>query len=365
MDDRLEKGEYMKIEDIGNTPFKCKLLLGDAKDVLQDIPENTFHMAVTSPPYWSQRDYHVAGQLGQEETPEEYVENLVSICREVKRVLREDGTFWLNIGDGYCKKNIKSSNLKHKDLIGIPWAVAFALRKDGWYLRSDIIWDKKNPQPESTRSRPSKSHEHLFLLSKSEKYFYDAEAIAVPQKEVSVRRAYSKNNVEKRKDYKNDNYAISGKSQDKTYEKMRKELEELGDGEVITRNKRDVWRIATASNKIKHFASFPMKLIFPCILAGSSSKGCCPKCQSPWFRESKKNWKPSCDCGESGLKECLVLDPFNGSGTTGEVCRGLSRKYVGIDLSEEYLSYARDSLIGSRSELEAEETNSIKELIDF
>jgi DNA modification methylase len=352
----------MKIEDVGNSSFKCKLLLGNAKNVLQDIPENTFHMAVTSPPYWDQRDYNVDGQLGQENSPEEYVENLVAICREVRRVIREDGTFWLNIGDGYCKKTIKSSNLKQKDLVGIPWMVAFALRQDGWYLRSDIIWKKTNPMPESVRTRPSKSYEHLFLFSKSENYFYDAEAIAEPQKEISVKRAYSKNRVEKRKDYQNDNYAISGKSQDKTYRKMRKILDEMGEDEVITCNKKDVWEIATADNKVKHFAIYPRELVKPCILAGSSSKGCCPKCQSPWIMEKGKNWEPSCNCGETEVKECIVLDPFNGSGTTGMICREYGRKYVGIDISEEYLSYARDALIGERRAEMAEEVDSIQQL---
>ena len=352
----------MKIEDFSNSSFKCKLLLGNAKDVLHDIPENTFHMAVTSPPYWDQRDYNVDGQLGQENTPEEYVENLVAICREVKRTLREDGTFWLNIGDGYCKKNIKSSNLKQKDMVGIPWMTAFALRNDGWYLRSDIIWQKTNPMPESQRTRPSKSYEHLFLFSKSENYFYDAEAIAEPQKEISVKRAYSKNRVETRKDYQKDNYSISGKSQDKTYKKMRKLLDEMGTDEVITCNKKDVWGIATADNKIKHFAMYPEDLVKPCIMAGSSSKGCCSKCQTPWVREGRKNWKPSCECGEKEVKECIVLDPFNGSGTTGRVCREYSRKYVGIDISEEYLAYARDSIIGERTGSQAEEVGTIEEL---
>jgi DNA modification methylase len=327
--------------------FKYKFLAGDSKDALKQIANNTFHMAVTSPPYWAQRDYKVAGQLGQEETVEEYVENLVSICREVRRVLREDGTFWLNIGDGYCKKRMKQYKLKQGDLLGVPWKVAFALRDDGWYLRSDIIWHKSNPQPESQRTRPSKSHEHLFLFAKSEKYFYDAEAIAVPQKEISVRRAFSKNNVKERKDHQDDNYAISGKSQDKTYEKMRKMIEDLGPDEVPTCNKRDVWELATANNKIKHFAMYPEELVEPCILAGTSLKGCCPKCKTQWIRtkKDKKKWRPDCTCGESDTQACLVLDPFNGSGTTGRVCLKHDRKYVGVDISDEYLKYARDTFI--------------------
>lgn len=355
----------MKIEDIREGSFKCKLLAGNAIDVLKDIPENTFHMVVTSPPYWMQRDYQVKGQLGQEETPEEYIENLVAICREVKRTLREDGTFWLNIGDGYCKKAIKSSHLKQKDLVGIPWAVAFALRRDGWYLRCDIIWEKTNPMPESTRSRPSKSHEHLFLFAKSDKYFYDVEAIAVPQKPISIARAYSKNSVDKRKDAKSNEYAISGKAQDKTYEKMRKSLSELGPGEFLTCNKKDVWELATANNKIEHFAIYPEELIKPCILAGSSAKGCCSKCQAPWVRGDRKSWNPTCDCGEKEVKECMVLDPFNGSGTTGRVCRGFGRKYVGIDISDEYLDMARESLVDNENDRYSEEVDTIAEFIDL
>jgi len=363
MDDVLEKDIYMKIDDFKSGSFKYKLLSGGAIDVLKDIPVNTFHMAVTSPPYWDQRNYRVKGQLGQEETPEEYVEALVGICREVKRTLREDGTFWLNIGDGYCKKTIKNSNIKQKDLVGIPWMVAFALRKDGWYLRSDIIWKKTNPMPESQRTRPSKSHEHLFLFSKSEKYFHDAQSIAEEQKEISIKRAYSKNRVSERKDAKSNEYAISGTAQDKTYEKMRKMLDTLGDGEKPLCNKKDVWEIATADNKIKHFAMYPQELVKPCILAGSSSKGCCPKCQTPWSREWMGEWKPACDCGETEVKDCLVLDPFNGSGTTGRVCRNFNRKYVGIDISDEYLSYARESLTGERSEHEAEEVDNLDDLV--
>ena len=520
----------MKMNDIKSGSFKCKLLVGDAKDVLKDIPDNTFHMAVTSPPYWDQRNYRVEGQLGQEDTPEEYIENLVDICREVRRTLRSEGTFWINIGDGYCKKPLKDSNLKQKDLVGIPWACAKALRdpyytgnirkevdrvwlasmidgegsingfthvrkdtgktrrgisinvtnsnidlldncfriwptskrdhnkhgkghlgkldtyrwyahkiknkllllaeiypyliakkkqallawnflqiskdargrehdkendnkckwivenlsklnhqKDviipnwikeppsleepGWYLRSDIIWKKTNPMPESQRNRPSKSHEHLFLFAKSEKYFHDAEAIAEEQKPISVKRAFSKNSLDKRKDAKSDEYAISGKSQDKTYQKMQKMLNTMGDGFVPLCNKKDVWSLATADNKIKHFAQYPDELPRLCILAGSSSKGCCPKCQAPWSREWMKEWEPSCDCGESKVKECIVLDPFNGSGTTGRVCRAYNRKYVGIDISEEYLSYAREDLIGDKSECESEIIDTMEEFL--
>ncbi len=327
----------------GSRGFKYKLLLGDTKNALKNCPNNIFHSSVTSPPYWGQRDYRTVGQLGQENTPEEYVDNLVDICKEVKRVLRSDGTFWLNIGDGYCKKTMKSSSLKQQDLIGVPWMVAFALRKDGWYLRSDVIWQKTNPMPESVNNRPSKSYEHLFLFAKSKKYFYDAEAIKVPQEEISIRRAFSKNKVEKRKDFGDNNYAISGKSQNKTYEKMRRDI---ALGEIPYRNKRDVWTMATADSKLKHFAIYPEGLVEPCILAGTSSKGCCPKCKAPWIRKKDvTKWKASCNCREKGIQECLVLDPFNGSGTTGMVCIDLHRKYIGVDISSVYLKDTRQYFV--------------------
>jgi len=347
---------------INSDIFKCKLLLGNAEKVLEQFSSNTFHTVVTSPPYWQLRDYKVAAQLGQEETPQEYVEKIVSLGREIKRVLRDDGTFWLNLGDTYCKKNIKKSNLKQQDLVGIPWRVALALQEDGWYLRSDIIWEKENPQPESQKRRPAKSHEHLFLFSKTLKYYYDADAIAVPQKEISIKRAFSKNRVEKRKDYGDDNYAISGESQNKTYEKMRKKILS---GAKIMRSIRDVWRIATANNKLKHFAIMPEKLVERCILAGSSSKGCCPKCKVPWNRiDDSDEWEAGCECGEKEVQECLVLDPFNGSGTTGRVCKSFHRKYVGIDINEKYLNIARESLVGDSSDYFAEEVSSIEEIVE-
>lgn len=322
--------------------FQCKLLLGDTKEVLKDCPDNIFHCAVTSPPYWDQRDYGVQGQLGQESTPEEYVEALVALCGEVKRVLRDDGTFWLNIGDGYCKKAIPGSGLKQKDLIGIPWLLAFAMRKDGWYLRNDIIWEKTNPMPNSSKDRLAKSYEHLFLFSKTSKYFFDWWAIAEPQEEISIRRAMSKNKVEKRKDFGDNNYAISGAHQDKAYEKMRTRI---AAGEKMLRSKRDVWKLSTADNKFKHFAIYPEHLVEPCILAGTSSYGCCSRCKAPWVRVDRTDeWKASCKC-KQGVQECLVLDPFNGSGTTGRVCMVRQRRYVGIDISSEYIDRSRQEFV--------------------
>lgn len=318
--------------------FKYLLLEGDAKTVLATLPSQSIHCGVTSPPYWAQRDYGVAGQLGREDTPEEYVDNLVAIMEEVKRVLRGDGTFWLNIGDGFCKKSIKGSFLKAQDLIGIPWMVALALRKKGWYLRSDVIWRKLNPQPESVKNRPSKSYEHLFLLSKTKRYFYDYTIIQEKQKEISIRRASSRNHVKERKDYGNPNYAISGDAQDKTYDKMR---EKLRAGEEVLCNKKDVWETSTGASKAKHFAAYPAELILPCIMASSSTGGVCPRCAKPWKRVSNVDptidFSPDCNCGEKKSMPAIVLDPFNGSGTTAAVCHQLGRRYVGAEINPDYV----------------------------
>ena len=286
--------------------------------------------------------HRIDSQLGLESTPEEYVVNMVEVFRLVRELLTDDGTLWLNLGDSYygswgnsgqrpeldgksdgqrdknCEylprggwdnrrerpaSSYRHPTLKPKDLVGIPWRVAFALQADGWYLRQDIIWSKPNPMPESVTDRCTKSHEYLFLLSKEERYYYDADAIAEPQADISVRRAFSTNNVDQRKDAAQDVYAISGTSQDKTYAKMR---ESIAAGEPQTRNKRSVWTITTKPFRGAHFATFPPDLIEPCILAGSRT-------------------------GD------IVFDPFIGSGTTAEVCIELGRKCIGIDLNDEYL----------------------------
>lgn len=323
--------------------FKYCLLEGDALMHLSSLPDCSVHCGITSPPYWAQRNYGVENQIGQEKTPQEYIDKLIEIMKQIKRVLRNDGSFWLNIGDGYCNKKIKNIDIKQGDLLGIPWMLALALRKDGWFLRSSIIWKKTNPMPESTTTRPSKSYEYLFLLTKSMKYFYDAENIKEDQKEVSIRRAYSINHVDKRKDYKNPNYAISAQSQDKTYDKMRKKLSTLRPGENIKRNKRDVWEIATSAEKSSHFAVFPEELVQPCILAGTSSGGVCPVCFTPWKRISTtgyslSDFSPNCRCGKKKPSfPSIVIDPFNGSGTTGIVCSALNRRYIGIEINPSYV----------------------------
>lgn len=287
---------------------------GDALTVLKTFPDELVDCCVTSPPYWGLRDYGVDGQLGLEKTPEEYVAKMVEIFREVKRALKKEGTLWLNLGDSYGGGNggnvTKSEKQKSnfgtqieprrgnmpKQLLGIPWRVAFALQADGWYLRSDIIWHKPNPMPESVTDRPTKSHEYLFLLAKSSKYYFDQEAV----KEDGVGTEYDKT---KRKQGRmnGSKYLTEGVGQ-----------EVIGANFGIgteTRNIRSVWVVPTQSYSGCHFATFPPKLIEPCILAG---------------------------CPEGGI----VLDPFIGSGTTAQVATLHRRNWIGIELNAEYIKLA-------------------------
>ena len=265
-----------------NIGDKSQIIVGNSLEELHSrYPMPTFQTCVTSPPYWGLRDYGVEGQIGAEPDLNQYIENLVLVFRSVRNAMKEDGTLWLNIGDSYTsggrkwrqsdKKNPARAmtyrpetplGLKPKDLIGVPWRLAFALQQDGWYLRSDIIWYKPNCQPESVKDRPTQSHEYIFLFSKSQKYYYNNEAIKEPTKD--------------------------GKQ---------------------TRSNRSVWSINTEPYKEAHFAVFPPALINPCILAGS---------------------KP----GD------LVLDPFLGSGTVGEVSLALDRHFVGIELKQDYAQLA-------------------------
>lgn len=260
----------------------CEVLVGDSRSVLSGLPEGAFQCAITSPPYWGLRDYGIEGQIGAETEMEDYISDLVSVFREVRRVLREDGTLWLNVGDSYTSGNRgwrqadrknpargmsyrppNPKGLKDKELIGIPWRLAIALQADGWYLRSDIIWYKPNCQPESVKDRPTRSHEHVFLLTKSENYYFDQDAIREPTSE-------------------------PGK----------------------LRQRRDVWAINTESSNEAHFAMFPPSLVRVCMEAGSPG-------------------------GAS------VLDPFFGAGTVGLVALQLGRSCVGVELKNEYAEIAR------------------------
>ena len=312
---------------------------GDALEVLKTLESESVNMCVTSPPYYGLRDYGVAGQVGLEETPEQYIEKLVNIFREVRRVMKDDGTLWVNIGDSYytagdCKldnKQMKSGlvipkrnnaipNLKKKDLIGIPWMLAFALRNDGWFLRSEIIWHKPAVMPESVKDRPTKSHEYIFLLSKSEKYYYDADAISEPCQTSGKTRM--------------------GKSVE------RAEGSNRNDGGVIfidgeTRNRRSVWTIGPSNYKGAHFATFPPELPKICIQAGTSKHGCCPDCFAV-FNVDGQTCK--CKLDEKQAVPCQVLDPFSGTGTTGVVAISLNCAYHGIEINPEYVAMSQQRL---------------------
>ena len=293
-----------------------QILEGDCLQMLKRLPSKSINTCITSPPYWGLRNYNdEEKQLGMEDTPEEFVDNLVKVFREVKRVLRDDGTVWLNLGDSYSSggrttttnqslrgdKNYgvtrpkPSKGIKPKDLIGIPWRVAFALQQDGWYLRQDIIWNKPNPMPESVKDRCTKAHEYIFLLSKNVKYYFDNEAIQ--EDSVSIN---SKGEVGKA----NSTINIGKSVADKEGFEIRDGLKDMG--VYRQKNKRSVWTVTTKPYKDAHFATFPHDLIEPCVLAG------CPR-------------------------DGLVLDPFAGSGTTGQVALAHIRKAVLIELNDEYV----------------------------
>jgi DNA modification methylase len=320
--------------------MESKILVGDCLTSLRSLEAQSVQTCVTSPPYFGLRDYGHPGQIGLEATPDAYVAKMVEVFREVRRVLRDDGTLWLNLGDSYAsigrsarkespgvgaKQEIKAldrkvkwgsgrgtnfhwslpafgTQIKQKDLIGIPWRVAFALQADGWYLRQDIIWAKPNPMPESVRDRCTKAHEYIFMLSKSARYYYDADAIAEP-----VSESYAKDNrpngVLRQRLYDNSKYIKSG-----MMEKMKGTPDDY-EARALTRNKRSVWTVTTKPFKGAHFATFPPDLIEPCILAG---------------------------CPPGGA----VLDPFGGAGTTGMVARRHGRNAILCELNPEYAAMA-------------------------
>lgn len=275
------------------------LLCGDSLEVLKTLESGSCQCCVTSPPYYGLRDYGVDGQLGHEETPEQYIDRLVKIMREVKRVLRDDGTLWLNLGDTY----------KNKQLLGIPWRVVLALQADGWYLRQDIIWAKPNPMPESVRDRCTRSHEYIFLLSKKYNYYFDAKAIAEQVAESTVARLGQTSLFDQ---------AGSSRVPGKTNGNMKACLPRYGSGThgfQPLRNRRDVWHISTKPFKDAHFAVYPVDLAEACILAGCPFGG-------------------------------TVIDPFVGSGTTGVAARQTGREFIGIDINPKYIEMAEKRIGG-------------------
>ncbi|MCC8196564.1 MAG: site-specific DNA-methyltransferase [Ruminococcus sp.] len=299
---------------------------GDCLDVLKTLPEESVNCCVTSPPYYALRDYGMEGQIGREETPKEYISRLTDVFTEVRQVLRSDGTLWLNISDTYAGKSNQGSSIdpknpkgrngqtvalnnkvegcKPKDMIGIPWMLAFALRDSGWYLRNDIIWMKENPMPESVKDRCARCYEHIFLFSKSRKYHFDYKAISEPIAPATRKRlkcAVGENNKFGK--------AIPGQPQSQPINRPR-EHGSISDDEINPlRNKRNVWVINTVPFKGNHYAVYPPKLVETCLLAG---------------------------CPEGGI----VLDPFMGSGTTGMVAKQMNRHYVGIELNPEFTEMA-------------------------
>ena len=344
-------------------PTSQKIIPGDCVAGLRTLPDASVHCCVTSPPYWGLRDYGHDGQIGLEETPEVYVGRMVEVFREVRRVLRDDGTLWLNLGDsynnagsskngtgldgkmrggatgadgecGYRKRDfrhaLKGSGIKHKDLVGIPWRVAFALQADGWWLRQDIIWHKPNPMPESVRDRCTKAHEYVFLLTKSERYFYDAEAVSEPVAVSSTARL-SQPTLPMQ--------AGSGRVPGKTNGPMKavgprfggnkfgdsddpKHATKSGNAYQIPdangrRNRRSVWTVTTKPYSGAHFAVMPPDLVEPCIKAG---------------------------CPEGGT----VLDPFAGSGTTLAVAAEMGRNAIGCELNPDYIELAERRILESR-----------------
>ena len=365
------------------------ILRGDAVTMLRTLPDNSVHCVVTSPPYYGLRDYGIDGQIGLEDTPAEYVERLVAVFREVRRVLRDDGVCWLNLGDSYAANRgyqidgTKQTNgsqpnkgssvpdgLKPKDMLGIPWRVAFALQDAGWWLRQDIIWHKPNPMPESVQDRCTKAHEYVFLLTKSARYFYDAQAVAEPAQLWTGQAAtFARNGTV-------GDHILPGQSA------AQHRPDRVDSVSGSTRNRRSVWAIATEPTPYAHFATMPTALAETCILAGCPAQ-VCAVCGAPWVRVVEKpdmadrpkrsenaktkaidgkwtgassagqayqDWRnanpnvtlgfrPTCTC-DAGTMPGTVLDPFAGSGTTLRVAVELGRNAIGIELNPEYADIA-------------------------
>ena len=393
-----------------------RILVGDARDVLRGLPESSVHCAITSPPYWGLRAYGGdSGMIGLEATFDEHVENLVAVFREVRRVLRPDGCLFLNYGDAYAgggrggggvgamqQTNVGSligpwpaqAGLKPKDLMLMPFHVAVALQQDGWWIRSEIVWHKLNPMPESVTDRPTNAHEKVWLLSPSARYFYDADAVRTEQSEVSVARLgrarYGHVETppgsgdhtgvvgrrEPRKSDKQRGHSRRHAGFNDRWDAMSREEQQAGGA-----NLRNVWEIATAPFSGSHFATFPPALVELCVKAGTSEKGCCSECGAPWRREVERvsrgvnpeagraqvaatggamsggtemstlgglqadrvlgGWSPGCSCSAGDAARCRVLDPFGGAGTVGLEANRLGRDAVLIEINAEYAEMAR------------------------
>lgn len=314
---------------------KAKILVGDVLSRIKEIDDESVQCVITSPPYWGLRDYGHDGQVGLEESPEEYVSKMVEVFREVKRILKEDGVLWLNLGDSYAGNNSRASNngragygnpregvfsrtgegLKPKDLVGIPWRVAFALQADGWWLRQDIIWHKPNPMPESVTDRCTKAHEYVFMLTKSSRYFFDNEAIKEPSADLGKTEIrfggskYGDSDDPKHQTKSGNAYTDSGK-----------------------KNKRSVWTVAPKPFRGAHFAVMPEALVEPCLLATSRV-------------------------------DDIVFDPFAGSGTVGVVSLRYQRNFLGTELNPEYGEIARKRIedsIGILGEVEVCSHNNLE-----
>ena len=387
---------------MGNYEIK----IGDVIEQLRTIADQSVQCVVTSPPYWGLRDYQQDGQIGLEKTPDEYVVRMVQVFAEVRRVLRDDGVVFLNLGDSYAsgeigrhdrsdgvncdysrgrtsqgkRKQVKlNTGLKPKDLVGIPWRVAFALQADGWYLRSDIIWAKPNPMPESVTDRPTKAHEYIFLLTKRSAYYWDQEAVREPHAAgdwSDIAEGMHKMNAERRAKIDGvDSMTPQAGGRDKQF---------INGPHPAGRNLRTVWTIPTQSFAEAHFATYPEELVRRCVAAGTSERGCCPACGMPWVRKVAEStqldqgrqswgcgpkttgigpvegvstlhhtkqsrtigWHQQCKCPRDAqtappqAKPCTVLDPFMGSGTTLFVACRMGRDAIGIDLNPDYCDMA-------------------------
>jgi len=398
-------------------PAKQQIVEGDCLEVLRTLPAKSVQCCVTSPPYWGLRSYGFKADdparkkmIGLEPTFDRHLWNLVRVFREVRRVLHDDGTLWLNYGDAYegggrgggrpqdkQATNISShvqpsppTGLAAKNLIGMAWRVAFALQDDGWILRSDIIWHKRSPMPESVRDRPTRSHEYIFLLSKGPRYFYDQEA---------GREAYA-DDTASRYDYRFvTNNGKTGQYPSEVSASCKQSLQldgqerfRLGNG----RNMRSVWTLSTEPTKEAHFATFPTELVARCLKVGTSDKGCCVACGAPWKRtvngervatrpatapkrqglddkpanrdgrrhisvNRQSEWRSGCDCNEA-TKPCTVLDPFSGAGTTGVVCRRMGLDFIGIELNPDYCTLARKRISRAMDEYEPEVPQAVGQL---